>query len=178
MLWLTARRAQPVPLRGCARWQCHDRHCKRTVSVKVVRNDKDCTDAGLGEVRVLSLINLRDPQGGAPILRLLDYFYFKEHLIIVTELLRDSLFNLYRFFDTTPRRLEYFSMSTLASLSMQLLSALRFLHSIGVAHCDVKPENVCVVSVKAISPPPPSPLQQRLPCCLPRAPLPTCAWSE
>ena len=116
------------------------------VSVKVLRNDKDCLDAGLGEVRVLALIARQDPQGEQQLLRLLDYFYFKEHLIIVTELLRDSLFQFYRYLHSTGRRLEYFSTSTLATLSTQLLHALAFLHDNGLAHCDVKPENVCVVS--------------------------------
>ena len=47
------------------------------VSVKVLRNDKDCLDAGLGEVRVLALVGRRDPRGEQQLLRLLDYFYFK-----------------------------------------------------------------------------------------------------
>ena len=102
-------------------------------------------DAGLGEVRVLALIARQDTQGEQQLLRLLDYFYFKEHLIIVTELLRDSLFQFYRYLHSTGR-LEYFSTSTLATLSAQLLHALAFLHDNGLAHCDVKPENVCVVS--------------------------------
>ena len=127
-------------------YQCHDQHCRRMVSVKVLRNDKDCLDAGLGEVRVLALVGRQDPRGEQQLLRLLDYFYFKEHLIIVTELLRDSLFSFYRYLQSTGRRLEYFTQPVLASLASQLLNALGFLHNIGVAHCDVKPENICVVS--------------------------------
>jgi len=127
-------------------YQCHDLHCRRMVSVKVLRNDKDCLDAGLGEVRVLALIARQDPEGAHKLLRLLDYFYFREHLIIVTELLRDSLFSFYRYLQSTGRRLDYFTSPVLASLSSQLLSALAFLHDNGLAHCDVKPENVCVVS--------------------------------
>ena len=65
-----------------------------------------------------------------------------EHLIIVTELLRDSLFSFYRYLQSTGRRLDYFTSPVLASLSSQLLSALAFLHDNGLAHCDVKPENV------------------------------------
>ena len=40
----------------------------------------------------------------------------------------------------------YFSGSTLAALSRQLLRALVFLHELKITHCDLKPENVCIVS--------------------------------
>ena len=61
--------------------QCLDLHEKMMVSVKVLRNDKDCMDQ----------------RGEQPLLSMLDYFYYKEHLLIVTELLRDSVFNFYRY---------------------------------------------------------------------------------
>ena len=57
----------------------------RSVSVKVLHNDKDCVDQGLGEVRLLTLLAERDPTGEVPLVRLLNYFYYKEHLLIVTE---------------------------------------------------------------------------------------------
>ena len=62
----------------------------------MLRNDKDTFDQGLGEVRILAAIAWRDPHGVVPIIRLLDYFYFREHLIIVTELLHGSLWRFYR----------------------------------------------------------------------------------
>lgn len=63
-------------------------------------------------------------------MRLLDYFYYKEHLLIVTELLRDSIFNFYRYLrDTSPEgHGAYFTLDTLRMLSIQLLSALAFMH--------------------------------------------------
>merc|ERR1712014_322461 len=51
-------------------------------------------------------------------------FYHKEHLIIVTELLRD---NLYEF-------------------SKQVLGALDYVHSLRLIHCDLKPENILIRS--------------------------------
>ena len=62
----------------------------------MLRNDKDTFDQGLGEIRILAAIAWRDPHGVVPIIRLLDYFYFREHLIIVTELLHESLWTFYR----------------------------------------------------------------------------------
>lgn len=38
------------------------------------------------------LLNTHDPLGQQPVLRLFDFFYHKEHLFIVCELLRDNLY--------------------------------------------------------------------------------------
>ena len=136
--------------------QCYDEHDCRSVSVKILHNDKDCVDQGIGEVRILQLLTGRDCQEEVPLLRLIDYFYYKEvripqcpnwsvpiacsffsstacwsqHLLIVTELLRDSIFNFYRYLrDTSPEgHGAYFSLDTLRTLSIQLLTALAFLH--------------------------------------------------
>ena len=58
--------------------QCLDLHEKMMVSVKVLRNDKDCMDQGLGEVRLLALIGQHDARGEQPLLSMLDYFYYKD----------------------------------------------------------------------------------------------------
>ena len=57
--------------------QCHDQKDNRSVSVKVLHNDKDCIDQGIGEIRLLTLLSERDDSGEIPIVRLLDYFYHK-----------------------------------------------------------------------------------------------------
>ena len=41
--------------------QCFDEQDNRSVSVKVLHNDKDCIDQGMGEIRLLSLLAKRDP---------------------------------------------------------------------------------------------------------------------
>lgn len=127
-------------------FQCVDLRYNRLVALKVIRNNKDCFDAALGEIKILAMIMKHDPEGAAPIARFLDYFYYKEHLILVTELLRDSLFHFYKYADQQVTGGSYFKPSILSRVAHQLLKALEFLHSHGVAHCDVKPENVCLVS--------------------------------
>jgi len=129
--------------------QAYDLKEKLMVGIKVLRNDKDCFDQGVGEIRLLSLLAQSDTEGSMPLLKMLDFFYYKEHLLIVTELLRDSLYNFYRYLssaDTSDALYSYFSMPTLAKLSYQMLKALQFIHELGICHCDVKPENICMVS--------------------------------
>ena len=58
-------------------------HCRQ-----VVKNDKDCFDRGLSEVRTLRLVRMADMGAQRHVMRILDYFYFREHLLIVTELLQ------------------------------------------------------------------------------------------
>ena len=125
-------------------YQCVDLKYQRMVAVKVVRNGKDELDAGLGEVRALALINRHDPNAEQPLSHILHYFYYKEHLIIVTELLRESLHKIIANLPRTRERLAYFTPTVLASLGMQILDALVFIHGLGIAHTDVKPDNVCV----------------------------------
>ena len=68
----------------------------RAVCLKIVRNSKDCFDQGLDEVRMLQLLNGADPGDASGIVRLLDFFYFQEHLFIVTELLKQNLYEVQR----------------------------------------------------------------------------------
>ena len=63
----------------------------------------------------------------------------------MTELLAESLFTCYRRFgDRAEERLRFFNAQTTGALAAQMLDALAFLHALGVAHCDVKAENICL----------------------------------
>lgn len=75
------------------------------------------------------------------------FAYWREHLIIITELLAESLYHCYRRFgDQVAERLRFFNAQTTGVLAMQMLDALAFLHDFGISHCDVKPENICLVA--------------------------------
>ena len=120
-------------------------HQDKPVGVKILRNEQECFDTGLAEVRMYLLIRQHDPEGRRPIVRMLDAFYTREHLFIVTELLNNSLFAHNMHLETLGRRAEYYTAATIGALSAQMLDALDFLQSIGVTHCDVKSANICIV---------------------------------
>ena len=103
--------------------------------------------------------NAREPHpGAAHILKLVDFFYFAEHLFVMTELLGEDL----HAFDQRQRAwrqaerkrvgrsggsvptASFFTLPRLLTLARQLLAALDFVHEHGIIHCDVKPENVLV----------------------------------
>ena len=65
--------------------------------LKVIKNTKDYFDQSLDEIRVLKLLRDKcDNVDDKNVLLMRDFFYFKEHLFIVTELLKMNLFEFAR----------------------------------------------------------------------------------
>ncbi|CAN6478879.1 unnamed protein product [Victoria cruziana] len=125
--------------------QAHDLHTGMDVCVKIIKNNKDFFDQSLDEIKLLKFVNKHDPGDRYHILRLYDYFYYREHLLIVCELLKANLYEFHKFNRESGGEV-YFTMPRLQSITIQCLEALQFLHSLGLIHCDLKPENILVKS--------------------------------
>lgn len=115
------------------------------VCMKIIKNNKDFFDQSLDEVKLLKLVNQRDPADAKGLLRLYDYFYHREHLFIVTELLRANLYEFQKF-NLESGDEPYFTLDSLRSIARQVLTSLAFLHSLDLIHCDLKPENILIKS--------------------------------
>ncbi|KAI4352054.1 hypothetical protein L6164_006340 [Bauhinia variegata] len=125
--------------------QAHDLHTGMDVCVKIIKNNKDFFDQSLDEIKLLKYVNKHDPADKYHILRLYDYFYYREHLLIVCELLKANLYEFHKFNRESGGEV-YFTMPRLQSITIQCLEALQYLHSLGLIHCDLKPENILVKS--------------------------------
>lgn len=125
--------------------QCLDLETNRMVCMKIIKNDKDFFDQSLDEIKLLKYINVNGEPDEHGVLRLHDYFYHKEHLIIITELLRDNLYEFSKF-NRESGGPPYFTLGRIQKVTKQILRALEYVHSLRLIHCDLKPENILMKS--------------------------------
>ena len=64
--------------------QCMDIKEKRLVCIKIIKNNKDYFDQSIDEIKLLRYINANGDPDKKYFLRIYDYFYYKEHLMIVS----------------------------------------------------------------------------------------------
>ncbi|TPP53435.1 Protein kinase domain family protein [Leishmania donovani] len=115
------------------------------VCLKIINNTKDFFDQSLDEIRLLTLLNRQKDPDDAHIVRLIDAFYYKEHVMLVTELLRDTLYD-YGKYNREEEKEFYFTLPRLRRLTRQIVEALTYVHSLNLIHTDLKPENIMFVS--------------------------------
>ncbi|KPI84817.1 putative protein kinase [Leptomonas seymouri] len=115
------------------------------VCLKIINNTKDFFDQSLDEIRLLTLLNRQRDPDEAHIVRLIDAFYYKEHVMLVTELLRDTLYD-YGKYNREEEEEFYFTLPRLRRLTRQIVEALTYVHSLNLIHTDLKPENIMFVS--------------------------------
>jgi len=123
--------------------ECYDIRLKRQVCLKIIHNEKETFDQGLDEIKVMKELARCAANDLAQqcIVALYEYFYYREHLFIVYELLGENLFNI-----NTQPEVSWILKSQVKSIVSQVLTALDFIHSQGVIHADIKPENILVAT--------------------------------
>ena len=147
---IIAGRYQVVEYLGSAAFskaiQCYDIHTEQMVCMKIIENNKDYFDQSIDEIKLLRFIaSNADDLDQKNLLKVIDYFYHKEHLFIVTELLRDNLYE-YSKYNREVEKKQYFNVPRLQKITKQILNALHFIHELNLIHCDLKPENILIKS--------------------------------
>eukprot|EP01012_Entosiphon_sulcatum_P008707 TRINITY_DN14776_c0_g1_i1.p1 TRINITY_DN14776_c0_g1~~TRINITY_DN14776_c0_g1_i1.p1 ORF type:complete len:738 (+),score=176.32 TRINITY_DN14776_c0_g1_i1:83-2296(+) len=125
--------------------QCVDLKTGQLVCIKIIRNNKDFFDQSLDEIKLLQYINTAGDADENCVLQLYDYFYHKEHLFLVCELLRDNLYEFSKYNRESGDE-PYFTLARLQKITRQVLTALKYIHRLNLMHCDLKPENILIKS--------------------------------
>lgn len=123
--------------------KAYDHKEKMDVALKIIINTKQMHEQGLIETNILTTLNDgSDPQHNNYIVRVMDSFKFRNHVCVTFEILGQNLYEYSRSLHYKP-----LPMNQLRGIAQQMFTALQFCHETKrVIHCDMKPENVLLVS--------------------------------
>lgn len=124
--------------------ECYDRLARKNVAVKIIKSIQKYRDASRIELRVLNKLRDNDPSNLQKCIEMIDWFDFKNHICIVSDLLSESVYDFLKSNKFTP-----FPLTQIQEISFQLLKSVAYLHSLGLIHTDLKPENILLVSNKS-----------------------------
>jgi len=126
----------------CKAWAARDRKTGQRVCMKVACNRKHCFEQSRREVKTLRYLNDQCPDMG--VVRLRDAFVFREHQVLVFDQLAYDLYELLKH-----EKFCGVSLKLVRKFAVQILQTLAYLsqkNGMGLIHCDLKPENIMVVS--------------------------------
>lgn len=117
--------------------RARDHATNNIVAVKVINNKKNVTKQAKTEIRMLQHILEQDPNDRYGIVRMLDHFYFRNHVCIAYEVLGT---NLYKYLEA--RGFVPMPLGAVRKIAARVLIGLAFLWKQDIIHCDLKPENI------------------------------------
>ena len=117
------------------KWFDHKK--KVNVALKIIKNKKRFHVQGKVEVGILEKLNANDPKDKKNIVKMEEWFTFRNHLWIVFEILSINLYEFIKMND-----FQGWKMSLIQRFAVQILIALIHWSRNQVIHCDLKPENI------------------------------------
>ncbi|KAA8493971.1 Protein kinase dsk1 [Porphyridium purpureum] len=126
-------------------WLCYDSVRDHQVAIKFQKSAFHYTESARDEINLLTELARHDPEGKAPVMRLLDQFEVESgygvHVALVLELLGKSLLTLIR--RSCFRGVD---LKTVKRIAYHILKGLQFCHEKArIIHTDLKPENILFV---------------------------------
>ena len=125
-------------------FRCQKVGTKEVYAVKVIKNKQAYHTQGMLEIKIAKLLNSTyDPKDEKHIVRIIEYFEFKNHICLVFELLSMSLLDI-----LTQNQFRGLPLSVVQRFTKQILISLQALQEANVVHCDLKPENILLSPLK------------------------------
>ena len=118
-----------------------DRVANTEVAIKVVRRVRKYAEAAQIEAYILQDVNAADPVGAYNCVRYFGSFTFRGHFCMLFEPLGPSLLEYVRANEYRPSPLY-----CVQAMADQLITAVAFLHAIGLIHTDLKLENILLTT--------------------------------
>ena len=117
--------------------KCFDHKTKSPVAIKIVKNQKKYYYQAAVEAKLLLLLKENDPDNLERVIKLTDYFVWRNHLCLVFDLYAINLYEFIKMYDY-----QGFDYGLIRRFAIQLLAGLKYLKALGIIHCDLKPENI------------------------------------
>lgn len=113
-------------------------HCTgESVAIKIIRNKKRFHHQALVEIKILENLRKWDADEKHHVIKMTEYFYFRNHLCIAMELLSINLYELIK-----ANGFVGFTTALIRRFTNQMLLSLSLMRHHRIVHCDLKPENV------------------------------------
>lgn len=109
------------------------------VAIKIVKGFNKFYQYEMNGLRILKKI--KEMGMTKHFVKFYDAFIFKQHLCVVLELLKENMYQIMKIFKFTG-----FGLFSVRNILRQLLSGIEQLQSLGITHCDMKPENILMAN--------------------------------
>ncbi|KAL3896687.1 MAG: hypothetical protein SGCHY_003915, partial [Lobulomycetales sp.] len=127
--------------------EVYDREMDVHRAIKIIRSVPKYRDAAKLELKILKELKRCDPSNKKRCIHLVDCFDYRNHICMVFRLLSQSVFDYLKANDFNP-----FPLKHVKSFAFQLLTSVKFMHSINLIHTDLKPENIMLCDVGSTQP--------------------------
>lgn len=117
--------------------RCVRKDTNEEFAMKIIKNKPAYTTQALSEVKIYKKLKEENPHNEDYVVKIYDYFVYRNHICLIFEILRISLFDLLEMSNYTG-----FSLRFVARLTQQILESLTCLERNKIIHCDLKPENI------------------------------------
>ena len=116
--------------------KAYDHKEKKLIAIKIIRNLSCIIHQAKIEIQILYKL-IQNEEGKDFVICILDHFIFRNHICLTFDLLSMNLYQYHKSKNLMP-----LPLVTMKNFTEQILRGIEYYHSLGILHCDLKPENI------------------------------------